>query len=152
MGRCLPGEQRARVVRTDAVNASVDLLGADGYPARLLDVTVDDFGGRYDAVMANAVLLHLSREQFVDMLHRARHAVTDQGVLAFTLKEGDGDRWSRAKLGLPRHFTYWREPDLRSALETNGWQVLSLEHVTGRVEPWLFVVARADENLAGFLR
>jgi len=30
--------------------------------------------------------------------------------------------------------------------------VLSLEHVTGRVEPWLFVVARADENLGGFVR
>jgi len=52
-----------RVVRTDAVNAFVDLLLAAGHPARLLDVRVDDFGGPYDAVMANAVLLHLSREQ-----------------------------------------------------------------------------------------
>lgn len=116
-----------RVVRTDAVNAFVDLLLAAGHPARLLDVRVDDFGGPYDAVMANAVLLHLSREQFVDVLGRARCAVAHHGVLAFTVKEGDGERWSRAKLGLPRHFTYWREPELRSALEANGWQVLSLE-------------------------
>jgi len=142
----------SRVVRTDAVNAFVDLLLAAGHPARLLDVRVDDFGGPYDAVMANAVLLHLSREQFVDVLGRARCAVAHHGVLAFTVKEGDGERWSRAKLGLPRHFTHWREPELRSALEANGWQVLSLEHVTGRVEPWLFVVARADENLGGFVR
>jgi len=119
------------------------LTARDRHQARLLDGRVADFGGPYDAVMANAVLLHLSREQFVDVLGRARCAVADHGVLAFTVKEGDGERWSRAKLGLPRHFTYWREPDLRNALEINGWQVLSLEHVTGQVEPWLFVVARS---------
>jgi len=141
-----------RVIRTDAVHAFVDLLRAAGHPARLLDVRVDDFDGPYDAVMANAVLLHLSREQFVDVLGRARRAVAAHGLLAFTLKEGDGERWSHAKLGLPRHFTYWREPDLRDALEANGWQALSLEHVVGRIEPWLFVVARAADTSAGFTR
>lgn len=140
------------MVRTDAVHAFVDLLLAAGHPARLLDVRVDDFGGPYDAVMANAVLLHLSREQFVDVLVRARHAVSGHGVFAFTMKEGEGERWSRAKFGLPRHFTYWREPELRSALEAQGWQVLSLEYVTGRVEPWLYVLARADANLGGIVR
>jgi SAM-dependent methyltransferase len=135
-----------RVIRTDAVNAFVELLRADGYPARLLDVRVDDLGGPYDAVLADAVLLHLSRAQFVDLSARARDAVADHGVLAFTVKEGDGDRWSHAKLGLPRHFTYWRETDVRRALENTGWRVLSLEHVIGRVEPWLFVLARAGHN------
>ena len=32
--------------------------------------------------MANAVLLHLSHEQFVDVVRRARHAVADHGLLA----------------------------------------------------------------------
>lgn len=88
-----------RVVRTDAVNAFVELLRADSYPARLLDVRVDDFGGPYDAVLANTVLLHLSREQFADVLGRARRAVADHGVLAFTLKEGDGERWVKQSSG-----------------------------------------------------
>ncbi len=26
-----------------------------------------------------------------------------------------------------------------------GWQVLSLEHVAGRDEPWLFVIARTGQ-------
>jgi len=69
---------------------------------------VDDFGGPYDAVLADAVLLHVTREQFVDVLQRARHAVASGGVLAITLKEGDGEAWTEAKLGRPRHFTYWR--------------------------------------------
>jgi len=63
-------------------------LQAAGHQTRLLDVRVDDFGGPYDAVLADAVLLHVTREQFVDVLQRARHAVASGGVLAITLKEG----------------------------------------------------------------
>jgi len=134
--------QGPRVLRTDGAPAFVQMLQAAGHQTRLLDVRVDDFGGPYDAVLADAVLLHLTREQFVDVLQRARQAVADGGVLAVTLKEGDGQAWTEAKLGRPRHFTYWREPAVRAALLATGWQVLSLELVAGRVEPWLFVLAR----------
>lgn len=131
------------VVRTDAAAAFVVMMRADGYQARQLDVRVDELGGPYDGVLADAVLLHLTREQFADVLRRARLAVIDQGVLAFTVKEGDGEAWSEAKLDLPRHFTYWREPDVRASLQAAGWTVLSIEHVAGCAESWLFVLARA---------
>lgn len=78
--------------------------------------------------------------------------VADHGLLAFTVKEGDGDGWSRTKLGLPRHFTYWREAAVRSALQSTRWQVRSLERVMCGVEPWLFVLAKADDNLGGLAR
>ena len=65
------------------------------------------------------------------------------GLLAITLKEGAGEAWTRAKVGLPRHFTYWREPAVRAAVRTTGWQILSLHHVAGRLEPWLLLIARA---------
>ncbi len=131
-----------RVLRTDGAPAFVQMLQAAGHQTRLPDVRVDDFGGPYDAVLADAVLLHVTREQFVDVLQRARQAVADGGVLAVTLKEGDGQAWTEAKLDRPRHFTYWREPAVHAALLATGWQVLSLELVAGRVEPWLFVLAR----------
>ena len=134
-----------RVLRTDGAAAFVQRLQAAGHQARLLDVRVDALGGPYDAVLADAVLLHVSREQFVDVLQRARQAVASGGVLAITLKEGDGEAWTEAKLGRPRHFTYWREPAVRAALTDTGWQVFSLEHVAGRVAPWLFIIARTGE-------
>jgi hypothetical protein len=38
---------------------------------------------------------------------RACHAATrPDGVLVLTLKEGDGEAWSDAKLGMPRWFVY----------------------------------------------
>ena len=130
------------VSRTDAALAFVEMMCAAGHDARVLDIRTDDLGGPWEAVLALAVLLHLDRAQFADALRRIREAVVDGGVFAFTLKEGDGDAWSEAKLDLPRHFTYWREPSLRPVLAQTRWDVISIDYVDG-LEPWLFVMARA---------
>lgn len=134
------------VIRTDGAHAFVARLQEAGHDVRQMDVRTADLGGPYDAVLANAVLQHLTREEFLDFLGRARRAVRPSGLLAFTVKEGDGDGWSYAKLGLPRHFTYWREAVVREALADSGWRCLSLSHVAGRLEPWIFVIATAAEQ------
>jgi SAM-dependent methyltransferase len=131
-----------RVIRTDATPAFVSLLRDAGHDARLLDARTDPLGGPYQGIMANAVLLHLSRDQFEDVLRRARAAVVPTGVLAFTLKEGDGEAWSEHKLGVPRHFTYWREPTVRAALDRAGWPDASIDHVASG-GGWLHVLARS---------
>jgi SAM-dependent methyltransferase len=132
------------VSRTDATAAFVEMMRADGHEARLLDVRTDDLGGPYDAVLAFAMLLHLTRDEFGDVLRRARAAVVQGGILAFTVKEGDGEGWTDARLDLPRHFTYWREPAVRAELARAGWQVLSIDHVSGSVEEWLYVVCSSS--------
>jgi SAM-dependent methyltransferase len=132
-----------QVTRSDATRAFVERLRASGHDARVLDVRHDDLGGPYDAVLADAVLLHLSRDQFRQALGRVRQAVTTAGLLAITLKEGDGEQWSNVKLGRPRHFTYWREPALRQAMHDTGWAVTFLEHAPGRTDQWLHVIAHA---------
>jgi len=96
-----------------------------------------------DCWLTQAVLLHLDRTQLEELLDRARCAVTDDGVLGFTVKEGDGSAWTTVKLDQPRHFTYWREPALRDVLTRTGWTVRHLDHVAGRHEPWLYVIALA---------
>jgi hypothetical protein len=47
----------------------------------MLDIRTGDLGGPYNGVLANAVLLHLSRDQFRDALRRMRQAVTADGQL-----------------------------------------------------------------------
>jgi SAM-dependent methyltransferase len=132
-----------RVIRTDATPAFVSLLRAAGHNARLLDARTDPLGGPYQGILANAVLHHLNRDQFEDVLQRARTAVAASGVLGFTVKEGDGAAWSEHKLGLPRHFTYWREPAVRAALHRAGWPDASISHVASR-DDWLYVLARTS--------
>ena len=134
-------EERGLIVdRTDATPAFVDRMRQEGHSARLLDVREADLGGPYDAVVANAVLLHLERAHAERALASIRTDTRPGGVLALTLKEGDGEAWSEAKLGRPRWFVYWQEDPLRQVLQRVGWRVLELTHVQGRTERWLYVL------------
>ena len=121
------------VQRTDGTRAFVELLRSNGHQADVLDVTTDEFGGPFDVVFANAVLLHLTVDQFDTVLAKAAQAVLPDGLLVFTVKEGDGTQWTTTKLDRPRYFTYWREPAMRTHLTTSGWTAVSLEHAQGRL-------------------
>ena len=51
------------VRRTDLTRAFIDLQAARGKVVERLDVTTDELGGPYDAVLALAVLQHVERPQ-----------------------------------------------------------------------------------------
>jgi hypothetical protein len=133
------------VRRTDATRAFVDLQRADGHRIDVLDVRTDDLGGPYDVAFAHAVLLHIDRDELPAVLARLRTAARAGGLLAITLKEGDGEEWSSHKVELPRHFTYWRLEPLRDALVEAGWQPVVLESTSSTSaphSPWLRSVSR----------
>ncbi len=92
-----------------------------------------DRGGRFPP----AVFLHISEAELAKVLARTATAAWPGGLLAFTLKEGDGSHWTTAKLDRPRHFTDWREPELRLMIEASPWEVVAVEHATGPAETWL---------------
>ena len=96
-------ERGFRVRRTDATAAFVEMQRAQGHEADLLDVRTDDVGGPYDVVFAQAVLLHIDRAELPGVLARLSAAVRPGGLLAVSLKEGDGEEWSSHKVEL-RHF------------------------------------------------
>jgi predicted TPR repeat methyltransferase len=131
-----------RVQRTDATLAFVEIVRASGHDARLLNVVADDLDGPWDCVFANAVFLHLSREQFRDVLVKTSLSVRLNGLLVFTLKEGDGDEWSSRRFNLPRHFTYWREERLRPSIAESPWELISLRRVESELDDWLFCICR----------
>jgi predicted TPR repeat methyltransferase len=131
-----------RVQRTDGARGFVERLRAQGHAAALLDVTTGEFGGPFDIVFANAVLLHLTVIQLAAVLGKAARAVGPEGLLVFTVKDGDGEAWSTAKIGRPRYFAYWREPALRTHLAATGWTAVDVRCVHGRSEPWLYFVCR----------
>lgn len=139
-------EQLGLVVhRTDGAAAFVRRFTEAGIDARVLDFYADDFGGPYDAIFANAVLLHVKRERLAGVLSVALAATRPGGVLAATFKKGAGEEWSTQKLDAPRHFTYWREDDLAREVETSGWKVDRIVESTTAESPvrWITVIALA---------
>jgi GNAT superfamily N-acetyltransferase/SAM-dependent methyltransferase len=135
------------VDRTDGARSFVEQLRAEGHVARVLDVRTGMFGSGYDAVFANAVLLHVQRSELTGVLRRALVAVRPGGVLAATLKRGDGDAWSTAKVDRARHFTYWTEDELAQVVVDAGWGEVDVRETTepGAGERWLTVTAHRAE-------
>lgn len=132
------------VRRTDGASSFVDALRAAGHNASILDVRADDYGGPYDAIFANAVLLHLRRIEMASVLSIAIEALKPGGTLAASLKKGDGEKWSDDKLDDARFFTYWREADLERLLRHGGWNSADVSESTLPHSPerWITLVAQ----------
>jgi SAM-dependent methyltransferase len=132
-------ERRGFVVRrTDATQAFLEMMRADGHDAERLNAITDDFGGPYDAVFADAVFLHFDRAQLADILRKAARAAP---VLAFSTREGKGEEWSNRHLDLPRYFVLWQEEPLRELLTATGWKVDQLTRGQARLGPWFHILA-----------
>jgi SAM-dependent methyltransferase len=139
-------EHGLRVRRTDVTPAFVELLRAQGHEADVLDPLTDDLSsdeGPYDAVWANASLLHVARADLPAVLRRLAEVTRRGGLLRVAVKEGDGEGWStHGSIRGPRHFTYWRPDALRAVLVGAGWVDVSIVRVPGRgSEQWLEVAA-----------
>lgn len=100
----------------------------------------------YDAVWANACLLHVPREQLADILARIRRALKPGGYFYASFKEGDAD----GRDSLNRYYNYPSPDWLRATYAQAGaWTSLAME--SGEVKGFddkqasmLFVVARKD--------
>jgi SAM-dependent methyltransferase len=133
-----------RVRRTDGAASFVEMMRADGQQADRLNALTDDFGGPYDLVFADAVFLHFDRDQLATVLRKASKAA---GLLAFSIREGEGDEWSYRHLDLPRHITKWEEPALRQLLATCGWTPLTVLRGQTPVGGWLYVLAQRTDDI-----
>ncbi len=139
-----------RVRRTDITPGFVALLREQGFDADLLDPLVDDLPvpeGPYDAVWANASLLHVRRADLPTVLAGLARVTRVGGLLRISLKEGDGDGWStHGSIAGPRHFTYWRADPLRDVVAAAGWTDVSVRSgIAGhRGESWLELSAVRD--------
>ncbi|NPC44226.1 class I SAM-dependent methyltransferase [Nocardioides sp. zg-1230] len=143
------------VRRTDVTPGFVDLLRGQGHACDLLDPLVDDLvppdgppGVPYDAVWANASLLHVDRRDLPTVLSRLADVTRPGGLLRASFKEGDGEGWStHGTISAPRHFTYWRAPDLEVVTAGSGWSdVVVRRGLEGdRGETWLGLSAVRDE-------
>ncbi|HSF35281.1 MAG TPA: class I SAM-dependent methyltransferase [Nocardioides sp.] len=138
------------VRRTDITPGFVDLLRGQGHDCDLLDPLVDDLAsadGPYDAVWANASLLHVDRRDLSTVLSRLAHVTRPGGLLRASFKDGDGAGWSvHGTISGRRHFTYWRAPDLEVAAAGSGWSDIVVRRgLEGeRGETWLGLSAIRD--------
>ena len=125
-----------RVVGLDQADAMIR-LGVQQYPGIFVrgDMRRLPFRPRFDAVWANASMLHLERHEFQNTLDEFRRILRPGGLVELSVKEGTGGGWDDLYGSEhPRWFEYWSGEDLDRLLEDHGFSVLlSPQAVGGRV-------------------
>ncbi|MFC4763523.1 class I SAM-dependent methyltransferase [Dyella koreensis] len=133
------------VRRTDVSKGFVELLRQNGFEADQLDPLTEDMvdpqrpDSPYDGIWACACLIHVARKDFGTVLGRLAGATRAGGQLHVSVREGDGECVSaRGSAAATRRYveTYWREPDLRSAITDAGWIVSEVRRCMGRPDDW----------------
>lgn len=129
---------------TDAVPAFIEYLTGQGFKVVKLDLLKDQVPGQFDLILALAVLLHFTPNELEGVLAKLHGGLNDGGVLAFCVKEGEGEEWSSHKLDAPRFFHYWVLSDLEKLVKNAGFEILdhSIFGVSAKGMPWLNVIAR----------
>lgn len=133
---------------TDATPAFVDLLQQKGFDAKVLNAITDELPQGLDFVLANAVLLHFNRDEAVLVIKKVFDSLNTNGKFAFTLIQGEGEGWSEKKLGAPRFFCYWTEPQIRDVLESTGFGDVEISGDKAAANAtWLQIAARKNASL-----
>ena len=114
-----------------------------GRPVRVMKFAELDETGAYDAVWANACLLHVPEDGLADVLGRIHRALKPGGRFYAGFKAGDGG--GRDSLG--RYYNFPDEARLRAAYQAAGsWAEIELRHgkgggFDGVMRDWLHVEA-----------
>ncbi len=135
-----------RVECTDVTPAFVDYLNSHGFEAKIFNAITDEIFGDYDLVLTFAVLLHFTPQEFSMVLHKVCAALRSGGRFVFSLKQGDGEKWTSQKLGAPRYFCFWQEERVFAELKKAGFASTGacdcLHSVSSSGDSWLSFVAR----------
>ena len=78
------------------------------------------FAAAFDAIWANASMLHLEPTDFPGALAECHRVLKAGGYLALSLKAGEGQAWENGRFAVedaPRFFTYWT-----AAISTGPWR------------------------------
>lgn len=137
-----------QIACTDATPAFVDELQQRGFNANVLNAITDELPQGTDIVLANAVLLHFTRDEAATVIGKVYDALNVGGKFAFTLKQGEGEEWSEYKLGAPRFFTYWTDAQIHDVLAGAGFDDISVlgDRSTPEHSMWLQIIAKKTET------
>ena len=118
------------VLCTDVIPEALENLSKEGFKTSIFDFRDDpknEWIGSFDGVFANAVLLHAPQDIFEKALNNFKRIVKKDGIIAFSLKTGEGEEISVAKIGGPRYFRYHSKEEITKLLFTLNYEIVSIK-------------------------
>lgn len=112
------------VERSDAAESFVSHLRDQGYETKLFNVATQSIPELYDLIYANCVFLHFTEVELCTALNTVFQGLNESGILAFSVKQGEGEGWTDEKVDAPRFFRYWQPDPLQALVEQYGFRIL----------------------------
>ena len=115
------------VTCSDSAPGFVKYLLDHGLQAIRFNALRDDLPGNFALILANAVIPHFSRQDLSNVLGKFHDALPDNGLIALSAKQGQGETWiSEKNVGI-RYVCYWQPEDLASMISEHGFEVVFME-------------------------
>lgn len=133
------------VERTDATESFVTFLQKQGHSAYAFNIITDNFKRHYDLIFANAVFLHFIPLELEKVLQKIYASLSENGILAFSVKKGTGEEWTNDKLGRPRYFCYWNEQAITQLLQEQKFEIIC---TISEDEKFLQIIAKPNNKFA----
>jgi SAM-dependent methyltransferase len=112
---------------SDATPNFVAHLKRMGETPLQLDVTEDPIPNKeYDLIFANAVFPHLTYKSARKALMNISQGLKSEGILAFNVKQGDGDEWINEKFNEKRYIHYWQPHEIYELVKASGFEVITI--------------------------
>ena len=130
------------IVCTDIIDQSIEIAKQEGFETERYDFRDSpkaEWLNAFDGVIAKAVLLHASGEQFVNALKNIYTMLKTGGVFELTLKEGEGEEIETEKLDSPRYFKYWKKEEVEKLLTETGFAIVDFRYIDKK---WLHFIVK----------
>lgn len=132
---------------SDAVDSFIKILTENGFSPLKFNIVTDSFPDSYDYILANAVLVHLTKSEVKDAIKKVYAALNQNGIFATSFKQrlGGGEDWKANITGTSekRFFSYWDINEARKMLEEAGFKILHFQQNGGMRACWIdFIVKK----------
>lgn len=130
---------------TDVIPEALEDLKKEGFETgefNFKDNPKEEWINQFDGFFANAVLLHATQEEFEQNLFNIYKILKKDGIVAFSLKTGQGEEISLEKMDAPRFFKYYEKEELEKILEKYPYQIISMNKVDN--DKWLHVILKKN--------
>lgn len=130
---------------TDVIPEALEGLKKEGFETaefNFKDNPSEKWIDSFDGVFANAVFLHATQQEFEQNLLNIYEILKEDGILAFSLKIGQGEEVLLAKMDAPRFFRYYEKEELEKILAKYPYQIISINKVDN--DKWLHVILKKN--------
>lgn len=112
------------VERSDAADSFVECLRNQGHETKHFNVLEESIPVTYDLIYANAVFLHFREEELKIVLNTVYKGLNETGILAFSVKLGQGEMETPEKVNALRYFRFWQPQPLEELVMQHGFRIL----------------------------